>query len=81
MVEEFEELMDPDHFKKFMQGDYSELADVLDVLDALLKAGTGHAHHVGHSEVARFRQLKAFEKGSFTKQIVLEDILDRSELI
>lgn len=80
LLEEFEEFMEPDHFVKFMEGDYSELADVLDVIDLLIKAGTGGATHIGHPAVAEFRTLKAHEKGQFNKQIVLEDILDRSEL-
>tara|TARA_Y100000310_G_C20467758_1_gene708492 strand:+ start:422 stop:796 length:375 start_codon:yes stop_codon:yes gene_type:complete len=78
--EEFDELMEPQHFEKFMKGDYSELADVLDVLDCLIRAGTGEAGHVGFKVVATERTMKAHSKGRFEKQIVLEDILDRREL-
>ena len=78
LLEEFEELMTD--FSKFMDGDYSELADVLDVLDCLLMEGKGPATHVGHEEVASQRTLKAKRKGKFYKHIVLENILDRREL-
>lgn len=51
--EEVEEFMEPEHFREFMKGDYSELADVLDVIDYLIRAGTGPAGHVGSEDVAR----------------------------
>lgn len=78
--EEIEEFMDPAHFQEFMKGDYSELGDVLDVIDCLIRAGTGQAAHVGSPEVAIHRQEKAVMKGKFEKQIVLENIVDRREI-
>jgi predicted house-cleaning noncanonical NTP pyrophosphatase (MazG superfamily) len=78
--EEIEEFMAPTDFQEFMKGDYSELADVLDVIDCLIRAGTGPAGHIGSQEVAICRQEKAVMKGKFEKQIVLENIVDRREL-
>jgi predicted house-cleaning noncanonical NTP pyrophosphatase (MazG superfamily) len=78
LAEEFGELMEPQHFEKFMNGDFSELADVLDVLDCLLRVGPGG--HIGSKDVAAERTQKAYLKGRFENKIILEKVMDRREL-
>jgi len=74
--EEVNELIDG--FDEFMKGDFSEVADVLDVVNAIVM----HAHstHIGGVTVANARKAKARTKGSFDKRIILEGFLDRSKV-
>jgi predicted house-cleaning noncanonical NTP pyrophosphatase (MazG superfamily) len=74
--EEVNELIDG--FDEFVKGDFSEVADVLDVVNAIVM----HAHsvHIGGLTVANARKAKAQNKGSFGKRIILEGFLDRSKI-